>query len=360
MNLGQYETLWEKWDLMVPFIEKGIKLLSTHGNFSYIVSNSITTSKFAYRLQDWIIRNYKVKAIDYFENIKVFDAGVVPVILSVTSNQKQTFTTKIIRKGSFENKLVKKIKTTAVEVEFARATIFKKSFNSAFYPEIKTIRLGDICYLSYGLRPNSDERFWKGEFSKDDVISEEKFGDYIKEYVEGKDIKEYKIEKVKYLEWNTDRIPKKLVRPTFPALYKFEKILRGRVTKGVFDDTGIVCNDSIIVMKRFTDLKGVNERSITSSISKNNLSEKEKELKGSTKKSLLRRRRKELEKQSENYLLKYILSIINSKYAMAYLNNFRRHRLENYFYPDDFRSYPIPDSALSKQFLFNSIVDYII
>ena len=361
MNSGNYETLWEKWDLMVPFIEKGLKLLNPNGNFSFIVSNSITTSKFAYKLQDWIIENYQLKSIDYFENIKVFDAGVIPVVLSITTDTKNNILPKkILRSGSFENKEVTEINIDNTNPEAIRSTLFKKRYNQAFNPEIKTVRLGDICYLSYGLRPNSDERFWKGEFSRNDIISEIKIGDFIKKYVEGKDIKEYKIEKIKYLEWNTERVPAKLVRPTFPALYKGDKILRGRVTKGTFDNTGIVCNDSIVVMKRFTDLKKVNKRSITSSISKNNLSEADKKKKGKAKKTAVLQRRREIEELSENYSLKYILAVINSKYAMAYLNNFRRHRFENYFYPDDFRNYPISVASQEQQKTLEILVDYLL
>jgi adenine-specific DNA-methyltransferase len=73
--------------------------------------------------------------------------------------------------------------------------------------------LGNICYISYGLRPNSDERFWKGEFTRDDLISEIKDRIHPKAYVEGKCIKKYAIEKKMYLEWGTDRVPKKLVVP---------------------------------------------------------------------------------------------------------------------------------------------------
>lgn len=158
-----------------------------------------------------------------------------------------------------------------------------------------------------------------------------------------------------YLEWNTARVPIRLSRQTFPALYEGEKLFRGRVTEGTFDNSGILCNDSIVVFKRFIDLKDIKERSISVSISKNNIAGK-----GSKTSSLVVKRRKELEVLSENYFLKYLLAVINSKYAMAYLNNFRKHRLVNYFYPDDFRNYPIPQLPLERQLLFVVLVDKIL
>ena len=44
-NSGQYKTLYEKWDLFIPFIERGLNLLNNSGDLDYIVSNAICTSK---------------------------------------------------------------------------------------------------------------------------------------------------------------------------------------------------------------------------------------------------------------------------------------------------------------------------
>lgn len=348
----QYDTLWEKWDLMVPFFERGLKILVPSGILTYIVSNSINTSKYAEKLQDWIIKDHFVRSVDYFENVEVFEAGVIPVILSLQTFKKETYTKKIYRTNQFDNIEVVMLDN---DTENLKSKVFRKSFNDIFKPEIAAERIGDICYISYGLRPNSDERFWKGEFSKNDVISKVQEGNFIKPYVEGKNIKAYVIEEINFLEWGTDRIPKKLVRPTFPDLYIGRKILQGRVTKGTFDDTGLLCNDSIVVFKRFCDLITTKERSISVSISKNNF-----ENHGSKTIAQVLRRRRELEKKSENFDLKYILAIINSSYATAFMNNYRRHRLENYFYPDDFRNYPLPKIELKKQMVFVDLADYML
>jgi len=348
-----YDTLWEKWDLMVPFFERGLKILRHGGSLIYISSDAITTSKYALKLQGWIIKDHFVKFIDYFENIKVFDAGVTPVVIMLQNSTKSKTTLKKIRTNSFEN--INIIEIDNEDNDHLRQKIFKKSFSELFYPSVTTERIGDICYISYGLRPNSDERYWKGEFSRKDVISDAKSEKYCKEYVEGKNIKAFQIVKIQYLEWDTDRVPEKLVRPTFPELYIDDKIIRGTLTKGTFDNSGIICNHSIVVFKRFIDLHNVDERSISVSISKNNI-----EGKGGNKSSLVDYRRTELEEISKNYSLKYILAIINSEYAMAFLNNFRRHRMKNYFYPDDFRNFPIPKITRSKQKPFIKLADEIL
>ena len=45
---------------------------------------------------------------------------------------------------------------------------------------------------------------------------------------------------------------------------------------------------------------------------------------------------------------------------MKYLNNIRRHRLENYFYPDDFRKLPIANISIDEQKPFIDLVDCIL
>ena len=335
-----YTTLYEKWDLMVPFIEKGLNIADTKGRLIFIVSNAICTSKYAFKLLDWIQKEHLTNSINYFEEMEVFEAGVIPVVLHVGKGGSFGTTKKIIRRGSFE-KIISKTEITAKEFKSLGRDGFRKEFNPLVFRE-KTIKVGDICYLSYGLRPNSDERYWKGEFTAKDIISERKDEIYCRHYAEGKDLENYLIRRIRFLEWGTARVPRKLVRPTFPELYDRPKIMRGCLTGGIFDNSGLICNHSIVVFVRFTDLRGVNNKSINSSIKKfNHLP------------------RAQLEEMSENFNLKYILAILNSSLATSYLNNIRRHRLENYFYPDDLRKLPICEISLKEQEPFINLVDKI-
>ncbi|MBX3045077.1 MAG: N-6 DNA methylase, partial [Candidatus Kapabacteria bacterium] len=345
---NNYETLYEKWDLMTAFFEKSLKLLKDNGSFGFIASNSITTSKFAFRLQDWIINNFKIRSIDYYDDFVVFqNVGVVPITIIVDKDysNKNGIIEKFYRKSEFENYQIKKIDLSKLEshnIEELRSQIFKKEFSKSLI-NVKNELLGNICYISVGMVINADEIKSKGEFSKDDLISEFQDEIHSRMYVEGKNIKRYKIDEYKFLEWNTDRVPNKLRRPTFPELYQGDKILRGRVTEGLFDNTGIICNDSIVVFKKYLDLEGINNLSINNSITKNG-----------------NRKRNELEEISKQYDLKYLLAIINSKFALKYLNNIRKHRLENYFYPDDFRKLPIPNISPEAQLPFIELADIML
>jgi hypothetical protein len=118
--------------------------------------------------------------------------------------------------------------------------------------------------------------------------------------------------------------------------------MRGRVTEGIYDDKGLLCNDSILLFVRFCDLHDVENNSISVSITKNNDVPRTK-----------------LERLSDRFYYKYVLAILNSKFANLYLNNVRRHRLKNYFYPDDFRKLPIADVSKKKQKGFVKLVNQV-
>jgi len=329
---GKYVTLYEKWDLMVPFYERSINLLKSNGLHGFIVSNSIATSKYAFKLQKWILENKNLISIDFYDEIEVFKGvGVIP-LLTIIENAKPEFKIqKHIHIKQLEN--IKDVSTTyLIGDQDKEIKVFKKEYTKNTL-KINFTNLSDICYISVGMVLNADEFSAKGEFSKDDLISNQKGEIHNTEFVEGKDLDFYKFKNIKYLEYNTERVPNKIRRPTFRELYIGPKLLRGSVTPATFDNKTTLCNHGVIVFKRFIELKGITNNSITNSVTKNN-----------------NVKREDLELISSNFNLKYILSILNSKYAFYLLNNSRRHRLENYFYPDDFRNLPIPNISLSRSY----------
>ncbi len=338
VRIGEYQTLYEKWDLFTAFIERSLKLLDKGGMFSYIVSNSFNTSKFADKSKRFILENYCLRQIDFFKNIKVFKGvGIENVILAVMKSEEKVNTRRILHINSFENSEelepssdINKIFRISPEIDFGR--VFEN-----------TELLGDICFISVGMVLNADEKKAKGEFSKDDLISDKPTRINKKPYVEAKYIGRYRINEMKYLEWDTDRCPAKIRRPTFPELYIHPKIIRGSTTEGIYDESELVCNHSACVFVPFNSLKGVSNRSIANNIKK-----------------WTEKTRKGLEKISQSFDLKYILTILNSKFAKFYLNTIRRCRMEYYFYPDDFKRLPIKKMSLPSQQPFITLCDYLL
>lgn len=339
---NKYKTLYEKWDIFVPFMELGLKLLKQNGVLTFITSNAIATSKYATKLLEFLQEENTTFLLDYFGKMEVFEGvGVIPLISGIVKGKSNNISvTKTIRQENFYN--ITKRKTIHIS-DFRKGGI--NSFRKEFTPieiEIPNEILGDICYLSYGLRPNADERHWKGEFGKNDVLTDVKDDLHPFGYVEGKGIERYKLNNSKFIEWNTDRSPTKFARKTFPELYDRPKLLIGVMTGSIYDETNLICNHSIISCIKFCNLNSVDNRSIKNSISKFNAHQ-----------------RHYLEEISEQFEYKYLLAIINSKFAYHFLNNIRRHRLENYFYPDDFRKLPIAKISLEEQKPFKILVDYL-
>ena len=73
---NQYETLWEKWDLYIPFIERSYKLLKPRGFTTLIVSDAYCHSKYAQKSQNWFLKNSRILRLDFLSKVKIFDAAV--------------------------------------------------------------------------------------------------------------------------------------------------------------------------------------------------------------------------------------------------------------------------------------------
>lgn len=323
-NSNDYETLYERWDYYIAFLEKGLKILNKNGLLSFIISNSYITSKSSKKSKKYIFDNYSFKQLDFFKNMTIFkDASVENLILTIKNSKDDKECKRILHEDSFNNMHILKENDDLFQIE--ETINFKSKFNNS-------LLLGDICYISYGLRPNADEKKAKGEFKKEDLISDTKNEINCKEYVEGKYLKPYKIEEIKYLEWDTDRVPNKISRPTFKELYEFPKLIRGTTTGAIFDANKLLCNHSCSVIVQYHYLHNVINRSINNSIKK-----------------WTDKTRIELEENSKKFDINYILAILNSKFAVNYLNSIRKARIINYFYPDDLKKLPIKEINMDEQ-----------
>ena len=213
----------------------------------------------------------------------------------------------------------------------------ERQFNSNRHADMYV--MGDFCYISYGLRPNADEKTAKGKFAKADLISDIMNEIHPRKYIEAKDISTYSINKIRYLEYGTKRSPAKLVRPTFPEFYELPKIFVNRLGELLVTldiDNKFVHNDSIIGLALWKDLKGVENKSISGSIKKYS-----------------HHTREEMEKLSEKVNLYYLLAILNSKYATHLLSIQRGG--DYHIYPEHIRNLPIPIASANNM---QALTDY--
>ena len=339
-----YQTLYEKFDLYIPFIERGFQILKNSGVLEYIIPDAYMASKYATKSHDYFLENASINRVNFLSDFKVFEASVRNIIIELKKEPNlQNVPLKIKHSPTFNDHI--KLPSNK-QTEMGALTFKLESEKNELGNLGNTVEWGEICYVSYGLRPNSDERYWRGEFKKADLISNKKDASHPKAYVEGKWLKKYGVKFVKYLEWDTDRSPSKLVRPTFPELYLPAKIMMGRMTAVTYDTSGLLCNDSVIVSVLWKDLYGVDNRSILNSI------------RTDFKPKYVQKFRSELEEKSKKFNLKYLVAILSSKFGQYYLDKARRSQLG--FYPNDLKKLPIKKVSEVDQKPFIDLVDKIL
>ena len=223
----RYETLWEKWDLYIPFIELGHQLLNPNGITTMIVSDAYCHAKYAQKSQKYFLKNSKIIKLDFLSKIKVFEAGVYNIVYFYQKADGR------------KNKPERRVHDPEFGVIELLPTDEQKNLDyRVFFPEdiinnkdykYKTIELLYLFYASYGLRPNSDEKKFQGEFTTEDLISDIKDEVHSKPFVEGKHLGIWLPVLNFWIEWGTVRAPSRFSRPTFSQLYKVpEKIIAQR------------------------------------------------------------------------------------------------------------------------------------
>ncbi|MCK4447549.1 MAG: Eco57I restriction-modification methylase domain-containing protein, partial [Candidatus Marinimicrobia bacterium] len=344
-KLNTYKTLWEKWDLYVAFIEKGFGILAPKGILEFIISDAYMTSKYAIKSHKYFLENAMINRINFCSDLKIFEAVVRNIIIEYKKAVNENHVPLRIKHEHEWNNFV--LLPSKRQSEMGEYT-FKLDVENKDLGDLSNILTwGEICYVSYGIAQSSDEQRYKGEFTKEDVLSDVKDKLHPKGYIEGKYIEKYRVNKVRYLEYGTNRSPNKWRRQTFPELYLPEKIMHGGISSGaILDKEGLMCNHSMTVSVLWKDLKNVQNRSIDGSI--------KKDFKVKNVYPLENR----LEENSENFKLKYLLAILNSKFAYRFLDSVRRSQIG--FYPDDLKKLPIKKISKIEQKPFIDKVDKIL
>lgn len=325
-NCGLYDCLYKKWDLYIPFIEHSLHLLKPDGYFSMIIPYPFIDQEYAKLLRKKIYNEYCIKQLVDLSDEKIFkDAAVKNVIPIIAKNKEQTdipiFKIKDSKIYYSHNKKHKDLLLNT------KSYIYDLEDKPSLETDLTGMHvLGEYCYISKGMVLNAHEKKAKGEFIKDDLISDTISPVHIKDYTEGKFIDRYRINLIKYLEWDTERVPSKVSRPTFEELYINNKILINKLgnIKAVYGPEDLYCDQTLRICTLWKDLKGVKNRSITSAIKKYDLGTRE-----------------ELEKNSENVSLKYLLAIVNSRIGLFLLNQIRGVKNKD-INPDSLRLIPVP------------------
>jgi hypothetical protein len=328
IDTKRYITLYQKWDLYIPFMEFGLQTLKENGIFTMIVPYPFTNQTYGKKLRELIVNQYNLFEIVDLNGTKIFDnatvSNCIPFISKNKNKEKCCFVSNISEQQQITHSFSQFFADLVPDKDTAVWNLTTEKRETNRYAEMNV--LGDFCYISKGMVLNADEKTAKGEFSKDDLISETKDEIHPREYIEAKDIEKYRVKKVRYLEYNTKRCPDKLSRPTFRELYDKQKLIMnclGTVNVAIDENTKFLHNHSLYCAVLWKDLQGVKNKSISASV-----------------KRYSKLSRKEMEKLSETMDLRYLLGILNSKYASILLSNLRGG--DYHIYPEHLRNLPIP------------------
>ena len=339
----KYRSLYQKWDLYIPFIELGLQRLSGKGVFSMIVPYPLTNQTYALKMREMLLSEFNLYELTDLNGVKVFDNATVSNCIP------------FVKKESSVDKKVKITKIDGDKILFSHYRNYcdmvqsKKHIWNLSDGHIESnyngfILLGDICYISKGMVLNADEQTARGEFKKDDLISLERDSVHSRRYVEAKDIEPYRVKKYRWLEWNTKRCPDGLSRPTFRELYECEKLMvnrLGRMQVYLDQDERLLHSDSIYAVVLWHRLSGVANKSITASI-----------------KRYCRLSREEMEAISKRVNPKYLLAILNSSMGNILLEEQRGG--DYHIYPEHLRQIPIPIPSEDIQNQLSEMIDELL
>ena len=338
----KYKTLYQKWDLYIPFIELGVQHLCKEGGLcSMIVPYPLTNQLYAQKIREMLINDFYLYEISDLRGTKVFeDATVTSTIFFV---EKTTNDDAIAISRMVETSLKRIIsKSREAFIQDLNKCIWNldednKNANRHFNMDV----LGHFCYISKGMVLNADEKIAKGAFKKEDLISLTKDEIHCREYIEAKDIDRYKVNRTRFLEYETERSPYQLSRPTFRELYERPKLLTNKIgtLKVVLDTNKLLCDQTNRICVLWKDLHGVDNASINNSVKK-----------------FFSVPRSELERLSSTIDIKFLLAILNSKYANYLLNTIRGSGNID-VNPEYIRNIPIPAIPLESQQPFITLAD---
>lgn len=253
---GIYETIEGRWDLYIPFIEKSILLLKDGGFHGFVVEHSIELTPFAHKIRELLCIN-NVLEIHFFPHQQLF------------KNAKVVTTVYICQKGENKKEHLKRFLHT--EKSFYSFNILPTSkkmnadqvFNYNYRPHVinDSIPLGVVFCVCAGAQLQSHEGKYRDEFTKDDLISDIKKGDFNQKYLEGDEIKDFLFKTIRFVAFKKNI--EKIKRPRFEQLFYSPKLLLGCSSGGIVDMENIIVNHSVIILKRWIELKGLNNRSLS-------------------------------------------------------------------------------------------------
>lgn len=199
------------WDLYVVFLERALSLLKKSGRLSFIIPYSYAIQKYGIKSRRLVLEQCTLESIADLRTVRVF--GKVPVITIIPVIKKETAGRAHavqIRKpgpdattydaGNIEDSHLIRQSTFGERAE----AMLRLDLDSAVHKlcdriDSKSIRLGSLCYVSYG-RANVEQN--KGRFGKDYVLRDSRRTKTCRKTIGGRNLYRYSAKwDGMYVEW---------------------------------------------------------------------------------------------------------------------------------------------------------------
>ena len=345
---GQYQTLYEKWDLFIPFIERGYQLIREGGITTFIVSDAYCHARYAKKSQEWFLKNSRIVRLDFFGKLQLFQAGVHNITyVFQKADGRRNKPERCVHYPDFGSV---NLLPTDEQRNLTHRVFFPEDAEAQAF-SAPTLPLSQVCYISYGLRPSSKPKALD-KFVTADLTSDTRDEIHCKPYVDGKHLGYWLPATNLWLEWGTERSPSQFYAPTFPEFYEVnEKLLlqknAGTNPKACYDELQFVFSASVIGAVPWHRLSGIRNNSI-----------RKQARYGYEKRHPSLPSRERLEASSIRFDAKFLLGVLNSSVAKNFILANRRHNVS--IYPDDWKNLPIPDVSLEEQAPLVDVVERIL
>ncbi|MDR3222420.1 MAG: N-6 DNA methylase [Methanobrevibacter sp.] len=357
---NNYEVYMDKSDILFYFIEKSAKL--SKNSVGFIISNAFLFSDKGINLRNFIINNVPITKIVNFEKFKVFDKVGITTAIAIfdKSNSKNTNNNNSTKFLSLKDSNYEKQKLLTLlnnQDNYSKTNFNQNEVFSLINNKIKNLNnkidknhpnLGDLFLVGKGMETAADKIFsfekYPNEFPKE----------FIKKRITGKNIDKYFIndnsDYILYFEFidNFEELPESIKN----HLSENRKALKDRADKKR-RPTSPWWNYTFPLHKEFYDLPKI----YCSRRSKDNifvLDEKFDYL-GFSNMSVIF-------STNENYSLKYILVLLNSKLlTLRYKTIGKQTGGGSYeYFPNGISKLPIPEISLEEQESFIELCDRMI
>ena len=320
-----YESAQGRFDLYVLFIEKAINLLKKGGLHGFIVPDKLCNQKYATNIRNMMLNVNLEKIVD-LRDVKVFRRASVNNVIYILKNDSASKKLEIFKttREDVEKKILENNHFIIKQEFFSNIpfNMFRLDYRSEFKPIIDkvnndSIKLKEICYCVYGFQPGNLERF---TFNINE--NPERKNDYpvevIKKFIRGRNVKPY------YIDFSGDYVfylPEELHRPAFKELFENPKIVISEISKNIeatYDDNKFYGNEKVIHVLPWKFMDLVDENTIRRrgiQFDENNI------------------------KNSEEYCLKFILPLLNSKLMQFYFKITLSDDIN--VYPDNAKELPV-------------------